>query len=177
MIETFIRVAPEKRVFLVEDDPERIAWFKRKLLTTLEFQTDDPIMACIELDIQEAQNNQYDLFFLDHDLGGPMRPPYATEVAKKIRELNIDASKVVIHSWNPVGALNLQRILPGSSRHPFGSFNIHLSRPECQRCHVGFDDDGDGNCAYCTGKADEELCSMSSKAFQSAALTTFQRED
>jgi len=64
-------------------------------------------------------------FFLDHDLGGPYQPPYSTDIAKRMHELDPKiGNRTVIHSANEPGARNLQAILPGSVYFPFGFFDI-----------------------------------------------------
>ena len=110
-------------VFIVEDDLRRIGWFVNKLGVRIVGIHDKPKLAISAL---EALNiNEIDIFFLDHDLGGPFEPPFTTEIAEYMfkRDPNI-GMRTVIHSCNPAGARNLEAILPGSIRLPFGSFEI-----------------------------------------------------
>ncbi len=128
-----IKVPKKALVYIVEDSPERIAWFREKLGDRIVRIDHDPKEAIRFLrnvglshfiKIVHCVDN-IDLFFLDHDLGGPYQPPYSTDIARcmYIEDQKI-GKRTVIHSCNFVGAANLARILPGSLLMPFGSFDI-----------------------------------------------------
>jgi hypothetical protein len=110
-------------IFIVEDDLNRIGWFVNKLGSRIIGIHDKPENAIKAL--QAFNLNEIDMFFLDHDLGGPFEPPFTTDVAKYMidQDLNI-GKRTIIHSCNPAGARNLESILPGSTLLPFGTFDI-----------------------------------------------------
>ena len=92
------------KIFILEDDPNRIDWFKENLMT------DD---LDITQDVAEAmkwlKSKEYDAVFLDHDLGGEVFVDSAewntgATVAQMIHETPNKVLDVVIHSWNPCGA-------------------------------------------------------------------------
>lgn len=110
-------------VFIVEDDYRRIGWFVDRLGSRIIGVHDKPANAISAL--KAFNTAEIDLFFLDHDLGGPFEPPFTEEVAQFM--FNQDPKigrRTIIHSCNPAGARNLQSILPGAKLMPFGTFNI-----------------------------------------------------
>lgn len=52
-----------KRILVVEDDPERIKWFKQAFIGTIVDCTKDVSQA-----IEWLKNKKYDILFLDNDL-------------------------------------------------------------------------------------------------------------
>lgn len=110
-------------IFIVEDDLRRIGWFIDKLGCRIVGIHDKPANAISALNALNI--NEIDMFFLDHDLGGPFEPPFTEEIAEYMfkQDPNI-GMRTVIHSCNPAGARNLNAILPGSLVCPFGSFEI-----------------------------------------------------
>jgi hypothetical protein len=120
---TTIYVPKIASIFIVEDDLRRIGWFVNKLGVRIVGIHDKPKLAISAL---EALNiNEIDMFFLDHDLGGPFEPPFTEEIAEYMFKQDPQIGKrTIIHSCNPAGARNLEAILPGSLILPFGSFNI-----------------------------------------------------
>lgn len=118
-----IYVPKYARVFIVEDDMNRIEWFRKKLgsrIYGVHWRPETAIGAFAHMSPEI-----FDLIFLDHDLGGPYAPPYTTAVAEYLYNFDPDIGpRVMIHSLNPVGAKNLQAILPGSVLMPFGTFDI-----------------------------------------------------
>jgi hypothetical protein len=110
-------------IFIVEDDLTRVGWFVNKLGSRIIGVHDKPANAIQAL--QAFNINEIDMFFLDHDLGGPFEPPFTTDVAKYMFEQDPKIGKrTIIHSCNPAGARNLEAILPGATRLPFGTFDI-----------------------------------------------------
>jgi hypothetical protein len=110
-------------IFIVEDDLNRVGWFVNKLGSRIIGIHDKPANAISSL--KAFNMNEIDMFFLDHDLGGPFEPPFSTDVAKYMFEQDPKIGKrTIIHSCNPAGARNLENILPGSTRLPFGTFDI-----------------------------------------------------
>jgi len=102
----------------------RVGWFVEKLGPRIVGIHDKPENAIKAL--QGFDLNEIDMFFLDHDLGGPFEPPFTTDVAKyMIGQGNLKIGlRTIIHSCNPAGARNLQSILPGATILPFGTFDI-----------------------------------------------------
>lgn len=121
-----IRVPLRNRIFILEDSPERLCWFHDKLQSRVVGEAKTPERA-IEL-LRYLDPNSLDLIFLDHDLGGPFKAPYATEVAEYLAgALKRDWSGlIVIHSHNQPGAQRMARILYHWKPYvqPFGYFDI-----------------------------------------------------
>jgi hypothetical protein len=100
------------KVFILEDDEERIDWFKKNLVCDLTIATD--------ISEKDKFEPPYDILFLDHDLGNEIYVPIDAEntgstfcltIIKSI--LNKD-TKIIIHSLNTGGAENMMRILQKS---------------------------------------------------------------
>lgn len=90
--------------------------------------------------ISRLKNKEFDLVFLDHDLSdehysiegqtNPVNEGTGAEVAEFIAQMEKPPGIVVIHSWNPVGVLNMVNIIKyktnfyvskfGVSNGPFG---------------------------------------------------------
>jgi hypothetical protein len=122
-MKTVIHIPSLAHIFIVEDDLSRVGWFVRKLGSRIIGIHDKPVNAIQAL--RAFNLNEIDMFFLDHDLGGPFEPPFSTDIAKYMFEQDPKIGKrTIIHSCNPAGARNLEVILPGASILPFGSFNI-----------------------------------------------------
>ncbi len=108
------------RVLILEDSPERIKTFQKKLWKhDLYFfdNVDDTIKA---LEYMDA----FDVLFLDHDLGGQVfvdsdEPNTGYQLAKYIKEKQLKFNQVVIHSMNPVGAQRMKDMLPEATIAPF----------------------------------------------------------
>lgn len=119
-----IRIPKKAFIFIVEDNLSRIGWFIDKLGTRIIGIHDKPELAIENLKTLNMIN-EIDMFFLDHDLGGPFQPPFSTDVAKYMFEQDPKiGNRTIIHSCNPAGVRNLESILPGSTPLPFGSFDI-----------------------------------------------------
>ena len=107
------------RILVVEDNPERIKKFKRALIGNNVDYTDNAFEGRTLV-----KRNQYDVIFLDHDLGGESYVPsdhYNTgyQVAKEIQQSQNKSAQIIIHSCNSTGASNIASLLPGSLRIPF----------------------------------------------------------
>jgi hypothetical protein len=120
---TTIHIPKLAFIFIVEDNLQRIRWFLDKLGSRIIGIHDKPENAISAL---KAFNlAEIDMFFLDHDLGGPFQPPFSTDIAKYMFEQDPKIGKrTIIHSCNPEGANNLKAILPGAIKLPFGTFDI-----------------------------------------------------
>jgi NAD+-processing family protein with receiver domain len=113
-------------VFILEDDPNRIHWFERAFkgqVGTIEaMNPEDALYLLKDLNIETI-----DLFFFDHDLGGPFKPPFSIDVAKYLAETDpYIGNRVIIHSLNPGGAENLKEVMSGAKVLPFGTFEIEI---------------------------------------------------
>lgn len=113
---------------LLEDNEDRIKWFKRHIPDI------DVVSTAAECIAWLANNPAYDFFFLDHDLGALDYALFINgqtqangnghEVARHMCELGYLGDNVVIHSWNPAGAANMKNILKNATVIPFGKFTI-----------------------------------------------------
>lgn len=93
-------------VFVLEDDPERVKWFKMTFGSCNIVCTKDIKTACDEL-----RTKDYDLIFLDRDLGYP-RGQSGEDVAWTMKEEElVKDGKVVIHTVNPHGQKAMRRYL------------------------------------------------------------------
>ena len=109
-----------KAVFVLEDDPGRIGWFKRKF-------ADAPVLF-ITKDVNEAISNlhstKFDIIFLDHDLDceedmladerikAGIHFPNGLRVAEEIKDTINQLTPCIIHSMNPTGAGNMVKAHP-----------------------------------------------------------------
>jgi CheY-like chemotaxis protein len=119
------------KILIVEDSDERIHKFRSWLPDAVITRTEQEATALL-------RKERFDLIFLDHDLG----TAYAYEsfagapkqvlkdcgnglgVAKILFSLGHDGSRVVVHSHNPPGARDIQRLLPKCRLMPFGTFSV-----------------------------------------------------
>ena len=108
------------RVLVLEDDKNRVREFKQRMLEIgVVADYVDKAHDAIKL----LGEKEYDLIFLDHDLGGEVFVNVAnsntgSEVARWISAHPVTCP-VVIHSLNPVGADNMKKYIPGAVHVPF----------------------------------------------------------
>jgi len=110
------------RILVVEDNLERIQWFRTEF---------DPHFVTVAMDAKTGiacvQEELVDLICLDHDLGGQVfadshAQNTGYQVAKAIvNSINKD-TPVIVHSWNIAGAKNICSILKQAVYKPFGTF-------------------------------------------------------
>ena len=113
----------DKRILILEDDPLRIAAFKRRFLEIRDkhpFELDfvDNAQECIE----KLSKIKYVLFFADHDLGGEVYVPTdnkntGSEVARWIKNNPENINKdtiVLVHSYNSQAAITMVEMIPNS---------------------------------------------------------------
>jgi CheY-like chemotaxis protein len=114
------------RIFILEDEKNRIDWFKENLKNlffdlTIATSYDEGIKLF-------SLKEKYDLILLDHDLGGRMYVDSNDEntgfnFCNYLIEKNV-AAPVIIHSMNTVGALKMEELLSSNdfivSKLPFG---------------------------------------------------------
>ena len=116
-----------KKVLIVEDDPKRIEQFEKALTKCELFITADTEQAA-----KWIHEHKFDICFLDHDLGHtstgartasvflPSGKYTGYEVACQISESHNKDTKVIIHTWNPAGARNMQGRLVKAQYLPYG---------------------------------------------------------
>jgi len=93
-------------IFVLEDSPERIKWFRTTFGDCNLTFTDDVKEACDEL-----RTKDYDLIFLDRDLGHP-RGESGEDVAWAMKEEKLaQNATVVVHTVNPRGQRVMNRYL------------------------------------------------------------------
>ncbi len=91
-------------IFVLEDSPERIQWFRKTFCTCNLTFTDDVRTACDEL-----RTKEYDLVFLDRDLGHP-RGESGEDVAWVMKEEKLaQNATIVVHTVNPRGQRVIKR--------------------------------------------------------------------
>ena len=104
-----------KRVLILEDDDTRIKCFMQNLIGCQIMIVKEAIHA-----INYLNNETWDLLFLDHDLGGEQmvdsnNKNTGSEVARWLNENPIKKPPaIILHSFNPVGRLNMKKLLPES---------------------------------------------------------------
>lgn len=100
------------KIFILEDDISRIKVFEQNL-------KDHDVTICMDLTTAwQSFDPPYDIVCLDHDLGGMQmvdsfveETGYTFAVALgKAKEI-ADIGRIFIHSYNPVGAMNMERAL------------------------------------------------------------------
>jgi len=109
------------RIFVLEDMEVRISAFKRRYASeslTIATTANEAI-AILE------QGLDYDLYSLDHDLGGQVFCSSELEnsgyrVAEFLSNKNVKG-QIVVHSWNPTGAKNMLAVLPEAVYRPFSA--------------------------------------------------------
>jgi CheY-like chemotaxis protein len=93
-------------IFVLEDSPERIKWFRKTFGDCNLTFTDDVTTACDEL-----RTKDYDLIFLDRDLGHP-RGENGEDVAWVMKEEKLaQNTPIVVHTVNPRGQRVIKRYL------------------------------------------------------------------
>ena len=98
------------KVLILEDSPQRRDAFK-EYLSAHELH----IYYSAKEAIAALDEHEFDIIFIDHDLGTPVT---GCELAKVIAEKDIQA-QIVVHSINPVGARAIVDILPEATWAPF----------------------------------------------------------
>lgn len=119
------------KIFILEDNPLRIETFRHLCFTTWG----NNLNLFIATNVDEAKdilksNNNFDISFLDHDLGGDVYVPSEHEntgyqLAKFIQQEKIEISTIIIHSHNPNGSKNIFDILTNSTMIPFAYLIEH----------------------------------------------------
>jgi len=111
-------------IFVLEDAPERRQWF----LSTFA-DCDITFSDRVEDSLDKIRTGQYDLIFLDRDLGHPKENGEDVAWCMKEEKLAKNAC-IVIHTVNPRGQRNIKKYL--ESYHD----NIHMiDFPKLRKMH------------------------------------------
>jgi len=113
-----IRVPCDARVLVLDDNADRLQWFRDRLPTVDCVEASDHAIAAISI-----ADPPYDVIFLDHDLG---KIDTGMEVASHLASSGYMGDSVVIHSWNPDGARNMKNELENAVVVPYGQFEIKV---------------------------------------------------
>ena len=122
-----MNVSTFMNVLILEDNHARQQTFMRNLVGTNAVIVETATAA-----IQKLLEHPWDYLFLDHDLGGAQMvasgPGTGYEVAEWLAvNPKYQPPNIVIHSFNPVGAANMKRVLVDAAVAP-GCWNcISLS--------------------------------------------------
>jgi len=120
-----------KRVFVLEDDPNRISWFVDQF-KKYDYKYD--ITQDVKLAKHLLTTEKFDMIFLDHDLGGQQMvdsddPNTGYQVAKVIPNSINHETHIIIHSYNPTGSAKMEELLRVARCNvfaiPFGMFDIN----------------------------------------------------
>jgi DNA-binding LytR/AlgR family response regulator len=107
--------AQNLNVFILDDDPNRVSWFRRALIG---YHID--FAANVADSLLMLRNCEYDIIFLDHDLGGPFTPGDdgdGIDVAKvMVAEMLQRNAVIFVHSCNPIGTNDIVSTL--KETHP-----------------------------------------------------------
>lgn len=102
------------RIYIVEDDKQRMVWFRKTFSDCEIYHTEEALQAC-----QDIEENEYNIIFLDRDLFHSAANEDAEgneltgeDVARYMRDNQLakDAA-IVIHSLNPIGQKNIRILL------------------------------------------------------------------
>jgi CheY-like chemotaxis protein len=116
-----------KKIFILEDDPNRVKWFKENLVSD-----DLHITEFAEEAMEWLRSTKFDAVFLDHDLGGDQMVSSnvwntGSTVAQMIHETENKDLTVIIHSYNPSGADIMHR---GMKSNGVKSYYFAFRTPE-----------------------------------------------
>jgi CheY-like chemotaxis protein len=123
------------KILIIEDDPARIFWFREKLRSICE----PVILETADEGARAVRQEQFDIIFLDHDLGGEVfvaseEKNTGYQVALAIPDSINGQTHVIIHSWNPIGAHRIKEVLPAAHRMAFGNFDIITKNNKIEIC-------------------------------------------
>jgi CheY-like chemotaxis protein len=112
------------KILILEDNKERHAHF-RKNLAQHELLIVERSLECIAA----LQTEYWDCVFLDHDLGGEEMVPSGRNTGYEVAQFLADhiyrkPPKVIVHSFNTVGATNMVSLVHGSRWHPGCWLNV-----------------------------------------------------
>lgn len=94
-------------IFVLEDDPERIKWFKNTFSDCDLIWTDS-----IETSLMVLRRWTFDIVFMDRDLGHPNSQDNGEAVAWAMKEEKLAQSAcIILHTVNPRGQRVMKRYL------------------------------------------------------------------
>src|ERR1700680_2765725 len=140
-------------VFVLEDNADRIAWFKAHIPHAVIATTSSKA-------IDILRENDFKIIFLDHDLGF-LDAAYPDRLYRNGKEVarylawTKSQAVIVIHSHNPEGAKTMKGYLPHAHVTPFGEFVIENllkqdGRLEVEVLSSGADDSNSPFGLHCT---------------------------
>jgi CheY-like chemotaxis protein len=120
---TIFNVQSDWPVLVLEDTPERIAWFKERLPRAVYVTTADDA-------IEALKSQAFRAVFLDHDLhwmhaDNTIVKGTGKEVALHLKKMNFPGV-IVIHSKHDAAADVMRKILPHAKRARFDEFEINV---------------------------------------------------
>jgi len=93
------------KIYIVEDSPERMEWFRKTFHDCEIYHTFNVQQAC-----KDIEENEYDLIFLDRDLSHYKFN--GEDIAWHMKENKLaENAAIVIHSVNPRGQRNMKKYL------------------------------------------------------------------
>ena len=106
------------KILILEDSSERTLGFFRNL-----GEHDLCFVKTAQEAVNQLSDDDWDVIFLDHDLGGKIMQPSDENSGYGVAcwlEKNPDRKPalIIVHSLNPVGAIKIWRALPGSHLLP-----------------------------------------------------------
>ena len=113
------------KIFILEDNPERMKWFNRKLMNHTVYHFDNAKKA---IEFLYTSYDKIDIFFFDHDLENRQYVPsweyntgytVAKELSDLINENGAEEKKIIVHSMNSVGAYNIINEFKNAEWVPF----------------------------------------------------------
>jgi hypothetical protein len=115
-------VPSDASVFILEDNADRIAWFKAHIPHAVIATTSSKA-------IDILRENDFRIIFLDHDLGFldaayPNRLHGNGKEVARFLAWTQSRAVMVIHSRNEIGARAIKKYLPHAHIAPFGEFEI-----------------------------------------------------
>ena len=115
------------KIMFLDDDPNRHTQLMSALVG---FDSSVDWAQTAQEAIKFLSSNEYDIIYLDHDLGGKIMVESGEEtgyeVAKWINDNMENLPPIVIHSLNPVGVQNMLNVLPTAKAIPFYTLIIKL---------------------------------------------------
>lgn len=127
MTKPVIQIRKGAKVYIVEDNEERLSWFASKMPHATIWHIKDPDQAVEQLRTMPPES--FDCIFLDFDLGPGDAKNSTVNSIPVVDFLNSRLSKrqqrnIVIHSQNSPGSFWMAAMLPGAARLMFGDFDI-----------------------------------------------------
>ena len=109
------------RIFVLEDDPDRIITLSNFFRPFLDDGTITEINWASSNWQRDKFERPYDLILLDHDLGGRQLTPHEDDGLKFIRSIKdeIYDAFVILHSYNPEGVTAMHAEYPVAVPVPF----------------------------------------------------------